>query len=144
MHNGHILNHQPDVVLVSLGTARNAPRENGDTGLNTGGCNDSTRSEGDASSWSQYALKTAAGASGACFTWGDSFSGVEVKRITQKLPLPQEEYGLKPVQTIPPLPSIYKIAKTYPTSTPPSESVIPSRFKEALPVSRKPPLMISY
>ena len=134
------MNRQPYVVLVSLGTARNAPRENGDTGSR----NDSTRAEDDSSSWNEYALKTAANVPGACFTWGDPFSAVEIKRTMRKLPIPQEEYALKPVQTIPPLPSIYKIAKTNPTSTQPSESVIPSPLKDALPVSRKPQLMISY
>ena len=136
------MTRQPYIVLVSLDTARNTSRQEGDTGSRDDpGC-----TEGDANNWSEYAFKTAANVPGGCFMCADTFSMVEVRRTERKLPLPQEEYALKPVKPIPPLPSIYEKAEdlaTHSKSTQPSDSAISSPLKDALPDSRKQQLMIT-
>jgi hypothetical protein len=136
MHNGRKITCKPDIVLVSLGAARNAFKQEGDTASQ----NDSPRDTG---SWDDYALKTAGSAPGVHFTWGDCFSTVEVKRIKPKWS-PPKDYTVKSVKIIPPL---YKIIEDRPAqeeSVQPSERAMPNPLKDATPVFRKPQLTTSY
>ena len=132
-HNGKVVVCKPDIVLVSLGAARNAFKNKGDT----------TKEMGDTASWDDYALNTAGIAPGLHFTWSDCFSAVEVKRSKPKPP-PSGKYALKVVNTIRP---IYEIVEHRPAqgkSAQSSEREIPNPLKQAAPVFRKSQPTIRY
>jgi hypothetical protein len=146
MHNGRKLVCKPDIVLVSLGAARNAFKQEGDTGSqndssrDTASRNDSSR---DTASWDDYALKTAGDAPSMHFTWGNCFSAVEVKRNKSKRP-PPKDYTVKSVKIIHP---IYKVVGDRPAQeegVQPSERAMPNPSKDAAPGFRKPQLTTSY
>ena len=136
MHNGKKLVCKPDIVLVSLGAARNTFKLQGDTDSQ----NDSSPDKG---SWDDYALNTAGKAPGLPFTWRDCFSAVEVKRTKPKPP-PPKDYAVKVVNVIRPL---YKVVEDRPAqgkSAEPSEGAMPNPLKDTAPVSRKSRLTTSY
>lgn len=138
-HNGKKLVCKPDIVLVSLGTARNA--------FKLKGVKDSQKAQKDisrdAGSWDDYALNTAGKAPGLPFTWGDCFSAVEVKRKKPQPP-PPEDYAVKVVNVIRPLYNIVEERPAQGKSAQPSDGVMPNPSKETAPVSRKSQLTVSY
>ena len=136
MHNGKKLVCKPDIVLVSLGAARNAFKLKGVT-------DSQSNFSRDGGSWDDYALNTAGKAPGLPFTWRDCFSAVEVKRNKPKPP-PPEDYAVKVVNVIRPL---YKVVEDRPAqgkSAEPSEGVMPNSLKDTVPVSRKSRLATSH
>ncbi|KAF8484070.1 hypothetical protein DFH94DRAFT_338639 [Russula ochroleuca] len=86
-HNGHGSDRKPDVILVSLKAARKAS------------------SKDDQGSWGDYAFETAAEAPKNNFEWKVSFSAVEFKKKSKKLPPLLKKYSVGSAKTILPHPN---------------------------------------
>jgi len=99
-HRGEISERKPDIVLVSLDTARR--------GLD----------DGDIGCWDDFALKTAGNSPQLDFQWEGPYSVAELKRVKSKLSPPPPEYTINPVKSILPQPlpcSAYEAFEDRPT-----------------------------